>query len=49
MQPYRKVPLKGLGPPIGVVSADLTVVVDVQTVEFIEPIRNGLQGTTATH
>lgn len=37
-------PLEGLGPPVGVVPADLTVVVDVQPVEFVEPVGNGLQG-----
>ena len=41
---YSKVPLEGFGPSVGVVPADLTVVVDVQTVEFIQPVRDRLHG-----
>lgn len=41
---YGKVPLEGFGPSVGVVPADLTVVVDVQTVEFIQPVRDRLHG-----
>lgn len=36
--------LEGFGSPVIVVSADLTVVVDVQPVEFIEPVWNRLEG-----
>lgn len=42
---YRKVPLEGFGPSVRVVSTDLTVVVDVQTMEFIEPVRDWLEET----
>lgn len=37
-------PLEGFGSPVIVVSTDLTVVVDVQPVEFIEPVWNWLEG-----
>lgn len=37
-------PLEGFGSPVGVVSTDLTVVVDVQPVELIEPVWNRLDG-----
>lgn len=40
---YRKVSLEGFGPSVRVVSTDLTVVVDVQTMEFIEPVRDRLE------
>lgn len=40
---YCKVPLERLGPSVGVVPTNLTVVVDVQTMEFIQPVRDGLQ------
>lgn len=40
---YCKVPLEGLGSSVSVVSTDLTVVVDVQPVQFIEPVWNWLQ------
>lgn len=39
-------PLEGLGSPVGVVATDLTVVVDVQAVQLVEPIWNRLEGTT---
>lgn len=39
---YCKVPLERLGPSVGVVPTDLTVVVDVQTMEFIQPVGDGL-------
>lgn len=35
--------LEGFGAPVVVVSTDLTVVVDVQPVEFIEPVRDRLE------
>lgn len=35
--------LEGFGSSVGVVSTDLTVVVDVQPMEFIEPVGNRLQ------
>lgn len=41
---YRKVSLEGFGPPVIVVSTDLTVVVDVQPMELVEPVRNRLEG-----
>lgn len=41
---YCKVSLEGFRSSVGVVSTDLTVVVDVQSVEFIEPVGNWLQG-----
>lgn len=41
---YCKVPLEGLGSSVGVVSTDLTVVVDVQAVQFVEPVRDRLHG-----
>lgn len=37
-------PLEGFGSPVVVVSTDLAVVVDVQPVQFIEPVWNGLEG-----
>lgn len=40
---YCKVPLESLGPSVGVVPTDLTVVVDVQTMEFIQPVGDGLR------
>lgn len=40
---YCKVPLECLGPSVGVVPTDLTVVVDVQTMEFIQPVGDGLR------
>lgn len=36
-------PLEGFGSPVGVVPTDLTVVVDVQSVEFIQPVWDGLE------
>lgn len=36
--------LEGFGAPVVVVSTDLTVVVDVQPVELIEPVRDRLEG-----
>lgn len=41
---YCKVPLEGFGSPVIVVSTDLAVVVDVQPVQFIEPVWNWLEG-----
>lgn len=41
---YCKVPLEGFGSPVVVVSTDFTVVVDVESVEFIEPVWNWLEG-----
>jgi hypothetical protein len=41
--PYRKVPLEGLGPSVGVVPTDLTVVVDIQAVELVQPVGDGLK------
>lgn len=41
---YCKVPLEGFGSPVIVVSTDLTVVVDVQPMQFIEPVWNWLEG-----
>lgn len=38
-------PLEGLRSSVGVVPTDLTVVVDVEAVEFIQPVGNGLQET----
>lgn len=40
---YCKVPLEGFGSPVGVVSTNLTVVVDVQTMELIEPVWDRLE------
>lgn len=40
---YCKVPLECLGASVGVVTTNLTVVVDVQTMEFIQPVWDGLQ------
>lgn len=36
-------PLEGLGSSVRVVSTDLTVIVDVQAMEFIQPVWNGLE------
>lgn len=36
-------PLEGLGSSVRVVSTDLTVIVDVQPMEFIQPVWNGLE------
>lgn len=41
---YCKVSLEGFGAPVVVVATDLTVVVDVQPVELIEPVRDRLEG-----
>lgn len=41
---YCKVPLEGFGSPVVVVSTDFTVVVDVESVEFVEPVWNWLEG-----
>lgn len=40
---YCKVPLESLGPSVGVVTTNLTVVVDVQSMEFIQPVWDGLE------
>lgn len=41
--------LEGFGAPVVVVSTDLAVVVDVQPVELIEPVRDRLEGTNSQH
>lgn len=41
---YRKVSLKGFWSSVRVVSTDFTVVVDIQAVEFVEPVWNWLKG-----
>lgn len=40
---YCKVSLEGFGAPVVVVATDLTVVVDVQPVELIEPVWDRLE------
>lgn len=40
---YCKVPLEGFGSPVVVVSTDFTVVVDVESVEFVEPVWDRLE------
>lgn len=40
---YSKVPLESLGPFICEVAADLTVVADVKSVQFIQPVWNWLE------
>lgn len=42
---YSEVPLEGLRPSVSVVPADLTVVVDVQAVELVQPVGDGLKET----
>lgn len=34
-------PLEGFGTPVGVVSTNLTVIVDIQAMKLIQPVRNG--------
>lgn len=41
MTPFSEVPLEGLRPSVSVVPADLTVVVDVQAVELVQPVGDG--------
>lgn len=36
-------PLEGFGTPVGVVSTNLTVIVDIQAMKLIQPVRNGLR------
>lgn len=36
-------PLEGFGSPVVVVTANLTVVVDVESVELVEPVRDWLE------
>lgn len=40
---YCKVPLEGFGPSVVVVPTYFTVVVDVESVEFVEPVRDWLE------
>lgn len=42
-------PLEGFGSPVVVVSADFTVVVDVESVEFVEPVWDWLKGVKKIH
>lgn len=42
-QTYSKVPLESLGPLICEVAADLTVVADVKSMQFIQPVWNRLE------
>lgn len=44
MTTYCKVSLEGFGSPVVVVSTDFTVVVDVESMEFIEPVWDWLKG-----
>lgn len=44
---YRKVPLEGLGASVGVVSTNLTVVVDIQAMKLIQPVGDGLKETNS--
>lgn len=45
LRSYREVPLEGLGPSVGVVPTNLTVVVDIQAMKLIQPIGDGLKET----
>ena len=40
---YSEVALEGLGTAVSVVAADLARVADVETVKFVQPVRNRLQ------
>jgi hypothetical protein len=43
------VPLESLWTLVGEVATDLTVVADVQSVQFIQPVRNWLKQEKQTH
>jgi hypothetical protein len=43
VSPLRKVPLECLGASVHIVAADLAVVADVQSVQLVQPVGDGLQ------
>lgn len=49
MTTYCEVPLEGFGSPVVVVSADFAVVVDVESVEFVEPVWDWLEEGKKKH